>query len=155
MKNRPEKGQSLVEFSVSLIVVLIILSGIIDLGRLFFYYIAMRDAAQEGIVYGMITPADCSGIVSRTQSLLSSEADVQVMINGKTCAAAVADDADLADNTPPTGPEDGCSGNTIEVTVIDDDFPITMPFLGTIIGSNTLRLEAPVTGTILRPQCDD
>lgn len=136
-----QSGQALVEFAVSLIILLIILSGILDLGRMFFYYIAMRDAAQEGIVYGIIEPADCSEIVDRTEALLSdpSRSTVTVTVNGSLCGAA--------------GPADACSGNTLLVEVEDPAFPISMPFLATILGRNTITLNASVTGTILRPQC--
>ena len=42
-----EKGQSMVELAVSVVVLLILLAGVVDLGRLAFYYITLRDAAQE------------------------------------------------------------------------------------------------------------
>jgi hypothetical protein len=46
-----------------------------------------------------------------------------------------------------------CLGSPIQVDVTYTDFPITMPFLGTIIGSQTLTIHAKVTDTILRPTC--
>jgi hypothetical protein len=148
-KHLREKGQSLLEFAVSLILLVIILAGIIDLGRMFFYYIAMRDAAQEGIVYGIAYPSnsDCAEIDNRIKALLSDDnarIQVVVLINGVACNAA--DDDGVY-------PDDACSGNEIEVSVIDPEFPITMPFLGAILGRNTIALNASVTGTILRPQC--
>ncbi len=140
-EKRGAKGQSLVEFAVSLVVLLIILSGVVDLGRLFFYYIAMRDAAQEGVVYGIVNPNHCSQITDRTIGILSDDSRimVEITVNGQDCADAEASDA--------------CAGNTLEVTVTDPEFPLSMPFLGVFLGRNSLNVEASVTGTILRPQC--
>ena len=141
---RREKGQSLVEFAVSLVLLMIILSGILDLGRLFFYYIAMRDAAQEGVVYGIIEPLDTVQIDSRARQLLSDDTGIAltITINGTDY---VSGDSVAA--------SDGCNGNEMIVTITDPDFPITMPFLGTILGRNSITLDASVSGTILRPSC--
>jgi hypothetical protein len=46
-----------------------------------------------------------------------------------------------------------CTGNTIRVTAVYDDFQITMPFLGLLIGGQTIPIRASVTDTILRPAC--
>ena len=53
---RKEQGQSLVELALSLTLLLLLLGGAIDLGRMFFTYIALRDAAQEGAIYGSYCP---------------------------------------------------------------------------------------------------
>jgi hypothetical protein len=49
-------GQSLIEFAVILPVFLMLLMGVVDLGRIFFIYIAMYNAAQEGALYACTTP---------------------------------------------------------------------------------------------------
>jgi hypothetical protein len=41
----------------------------------------------------------------------------------------------------------------MRVTAVYPDFPLTMPFMGAILGSQTLSLQASVTATILRPWC--
>jgi len=60
-----QKGQSLVEVAVALPVLLLILLGILDLGRAYFTYIALADAAAEGAAYGAIHPDDTAQIVER------------------------------------------------------------------------------------------
>lgn len=136
-----EKGQSMVELAISLVVLLILVAGIADLGRMFFYYIGMRDSAQEGVVYGITEPAQCQEIIDRAVSLLNDPDGIQVdvTVNGVDCASATAVDA--------------CSGNALWVTVTDPNFDINMPFLGTILGRQQIKLEAEVSGTILRPAC--
>ncbi len=51
-----ERGQSMVEFSLTLVMLLVILSGVLDLGRGFFSYIAIQNAAGEGALYAAINP---------------------------------------------------------------------------------------------------
>lgn len=49
-------GQSLIEFAVAVPVFLLLLMGVLDLGRIFFVYLAMYNAAQEGALYACTTP---------------------------------------------------------------------------------------------------
>jgi len=53
-----ERGQSLVEFALMLPVLLIMLMGTLDIGRMYFAYIAIQNAAGEGALYAAIHP-DC------------------------------------------------------------------------------------------------
>ena len=138
-----ERGQSLVELAAGLLVLLILVMGIIDLGRVLFYYTTLRDAAQEGAVYGAINPQDCAGIYSRARSPLANSSegsiDVDVKMNGVEC------------NSAPIG--SACSGQAIEVIVTQPNFPLTTPILGVFLGTEHLKLVSSITGTILRPPC--
>jgi hypothetical protein len=165
--NRSEKGQSLVEFAVSLVILLIILAGIIDLGRLFFYFIAMRDAAQEGVMYGIIDPAGYDQIFARTQALLTDDSDVRKYdntacldhvppidtANDSTICITVSINGTAYDESPV--PAAACAGNGIKVEVRAPAFRITMPFLASILNRNSIDLHTSVTGTILTPSCPD
>ena len=51
-----ERGQSLVELGVSLVILLYLLSGAAEFGVLFFQFVQLRDAAQEGALYGSMNP---------------------------------------------------------------------------------------------------
>jgi Flp pilus assembly protein TadG len=62
---RRERGQSLVEFVLILPVLLIALAGMLDLGRLYFAYVAVTDAAAEGAAYAAIYPDDSDGVKDR------------------------------------------------------------------------------------------
>jgi hypothetical protein len=46
-----------------------------------------------------------------------------------------------------------CTGNGIRVTATYPDFPITMPFMGAILGQ-TIPISATVVDTILSPACN-
>ncbi len=39
-----------------MVILLFLVGGIVDLGRGFFTYMALRDAVQEGALYGSINP---------------------------------------------------------------------------------------------------
>lgn len=146
-----EKGQSMVEFAVSLVIILVLLAGVVDLGRMFFYYIAMRDAAQEGVLYGSAYPGNCEQIALRVSDLLSSDApSVTVYINNKLCSDAKAADIALGSG----GPKDGCNPNPIKIVVEDTNFKLTMPFIGAIVGENNkITLNATAIGGVVRYQC--
>lgn len=51
-----ERGQSLVEMSLMMVILLTILSAVLDLGRGFYSYIAIQNAAGEGALYAAINP---------------------------------------------------------------------------------------------------
>jgi hypothetical protein len=143
LHKRNEKGQALMELAVSITVLFIILAGVVDLGRMLFHYIAMRDAAQEAAAYGSINPTHCDQIRDRAWVAMASSPFVTVTatIDGVACASAASD------------PSKACFGNEIHVSLSDPAFPITMPFIGAFLGSQSIPLEAHITGTILRPAC--
>ena len=137
---RSESGQSLVELGLSLVVVLLLLAGIVDLGRLLFFYIAMRDAAQEGAIVGELNPRDCNAIESRVDSYLGATYpdgfDVNILVNGADCFAAARVESW------------SCEGRDIMVTV-GAPFEFMMPLLG----GRAFKVTASITGTVMRPAC--
>lgn len=62
-----EQGQSLVEFAIILPVLLLIVLGTIDLGMGFKTYIALTNAAREGVRWISIHPSDQAGARDRVQ----------------------------------------------------------------------------------------
>jgi Flp pilus assembly protein TadG len=133
---KEEKGQSLVEMAFGLVVLLLLVGGIVDLGRAFFSTMTLRDAVQEGALYGSIDPTNTTSIKNH---VLSSDARVPDMIGSGDITVEVL-------GAP-------CAGNRIRVTANYSDFPITMPFMGAILGTQTYGLSATVTDSILRPAC--
>ncbi len=137
-----ETGQSLLELAVSMVVLLVLLAGVIDIGRMAFHYISLRDAAQEGVVFGSIYPTHCDQIIDRVRANLADPTNVKitVLFDGVPCIEVTATYTE-------------CDSNEIEVTATDPDFPLTMPFLGTFIGSQSISLSAEASGSMLRPIC--
>ena len=56
-RKHTERGQSLVEFSLSAMLLVILLSGLLDLGRVYFTYVALEDAAGEAALYLSLNPS--------------------------------------------------------------------------------------------------
>jgi hypothetical protein len=142
--NNSQRGQSLIEVALSLTFMLIMLAGAVDVGRIFIAYISMRDAAQEGIAFGSVFPTYCNQIIQRTISSSTNMFQptagmVTVMIGGANCASA--------------DPEQACIGNEIMVTISNPAYPLTMPFIGAALGSQTIPLEVSARDTVLRPPC--
>jgi hypothetical protein len=135
-----EKGQSMVELALTITILMILLAGAIDMGRAFFTYMAMRDAAQEGAAYGSVNPFDEAGIKSRVWDNLD-----QVVPDPEHTQ----DTMDVSINYG--GPK--CLGNEIIIYVEYPDFPLAMPFLGWILNSQTLAIRATIKDNILNPAC--
>jgi hypothetical protein len=143
---RSEKGQSLLELAVSLVFLLTILAGIVDLGRAIFTKFALQDAAEEGIVFGTSFPTHCNQIHERIAYNLSNEIlpdDIAVVVTIKRNNGSYAPCSGIPIAEVFAGKE-----MRIEVS---QTFQITMPFLGAIIGQ-TIPLRATANGIILRPQ---
>ena len=137
---RRERGQSIVEFALGLTVMVVLLSGVVSFGMGLYYYVYMRDAAQEGAVYGSLNPDDTSGINQRVR-----DAD-----GGGGLIYNIYTSGDLGVAVSYSGSH--CEGNGISVT-LTYDYPIFMPFIGTLLGSNVISMSASVTDTILTPVC--
>lgn len=133
---KSERGQSLVELAISIVILIYLLAGAVEFGLVFFQYVQLRDAAQEGALYGSMHPTDTAGIETRAKNASSSPIDL------------VADP--LVDvNVVVTGPS--CEGSALEVTV-SYDHQVFMPFMSQFIGE-IVNLDAVVTDTILTPIC--
>ncbi len=62
------RGQSLVEFAFVTPVLLLLLLGVIDLGRLYADYVDLKNGARDGAGYGILKPSDTTGMKSRVLS---------------------------------------------------------------------------------------
>lgn len=51
-----QQGQSMVEMALMMVILLTILSAVLDLGRGFFSFIAIQNAAGEGALYAALNP---------------------------------------------------------------------------------------------------
>jgi len=158
-----EQGQSLIEFAISLVIILLLLAGVVDLGRAFFAYIIIRDAAQEGAVYGAIHAdhSDLENLIREhvetafidpdspsTPPINLSNLTVATTIVGNPCAG---EHQDVTDHD-----EDGDTTEFITNAImvkVDYKLPIIMPFLGTVLGSQEINMSAGIENTTMVPIC--
>lgn len=134
----PPRGQSMVEFAFTLVIILVLLVGLIDLGRAIFTYLALRDAAQEGASFASYNPTDTTGITNR---VCNSSNMVSDLCNNP----GIDTDVNIVGSA--------CSGNGVEVVVTLNNFTLVTPFLGAIVGSQTIPISTRVTDSILTPPC--
>ncbi len=122
---------------MSFTIFVLLLAAAVDLGRMFLSYVAVREAAEEGAIYGSFNPADTGGIEARTRTSSSTPVDL-------------ADVGLVAVNVGYLG--DACAGNGLQVTVTYS-FSLTMPLIGMILGTQDFPLAATATSTVLAPPC--
>ena len=126
-----ERGQSLVEVAIILPVLLIILAGVLDLGRMYFSYVAITDAAGEGAAYAAIDPEEERGsIYQRAQEATHGlvqieESNVQVDF--------------------PEGKGTGAPA----VVPVTYAFQLAPPFMGVIVPEGRITLTAVASESIL------
>lgn len=136
-KLKSERGQSLVEIAVSLVIILYLLSGAVEFGIAFFQFIQLRDAAQEGALYGSIHPSETNNIIARVRNASSSPLDLA--------------DTSIVNVTVSPAPNPCAADGTTSITVTAEYYhQIFMPFLPILIGTSTIPLTATVTDTILQ-----
>jgi Flp pilus assembly protein TadG len=140
-----ERGQSLVELAISLVILLYLLAGAVEFGLAFFQFVQLRDAAQEGALYGSINPPVNAGDTTKIDAIKtrvkqSSNSPINLQTDTSVNITVTVTDSKY------------CEGGSLEVRV---SYPhqIFMPFIPNLIGSSTINLNAVVTDTILTPVC--
>ncbi|MGD1997027.1 MAG: TadE/TadG family type IV pilus assembly protein [Anaerolineae bacterium] len=130
---RKQSGQSLVEFALVLPVLLLILGGLVDLGRAYFSYVAVTDAAAEGAAYAAADPNNFGEIVERVQAASGGLVEI---------------DPDAVEVAyPPTI----ASGAPITVTV-SYTYTVATPIINRMVTGGRLRLRSTATEVILSTQ---
>jgi len=143
------RGQGMVEFSISLVLMLILLAGVIDLGRMFFIYVELTEAAQEGAAYGSIARdygEQVSSVIARVEERTRMSANQPIDLQGDPNVQIEVNLLDLK------GTGEWCEENRVQVSVRYTT-PITTPFLGAILGTQSIEIPAEIQDTILRPPC--
>jgi len=118
--SRLEQGQSLVEFSLMLVVLLTILSLVLDLGRAYFSFIAIQNAAGEGALYAAINPR-CPHATSASACTNPNNVDYRAKYespNGLVDPQVMDVQVTYADGTDQYSNTTTTEGNPITVTVL-------------------------------------
>jgi Flp pilus assembly protein TadG len=146
-----ERGQSLVEFAISLLILLFLLAGAAEFGVLFFQFVQLRDAAQEGALYGSMNPSNFQGIEDRARA--ASDKPVNLNDSGQVHVSVFVDNTLVWEDGAAQGTTSvACEGHGVRVTV-EYDHQIFMPFLPQILNDSKIPLAATVVDTILTPVC--
>jgi len=147
---KSERGQSLVELGISLLILMYLLSGAVEFGILFFQFVQLRDAAQEGALYGSMNPPSTAtdttrinAIVTRAKHSSPTSSPIDLISDPNVNVIVTVTDGQY------------CEGGSLEEKVT---YPhkIIMPFIPQILGRSNnpyIPLNASVTDTILSPVC--
>jgi len=151
---RSERGQSLVELAISLVILLYLLSGAVEFGIIFFQYVQLRDAAQEGALYASTHPTqlDLPAIKDRIQYSSSSPINLANEVTSGKVTITISIDGIPSTDAANYATVD-CEGHGLQVQV-QYTHHIFMPFIPQLISRTDIPLTATVTDTILSPyQC--
>jgi len=130
---RTEKGQAIVEMALILPILLLLVFGIIEFGRVIHTYMVVTDLSREGARAGAVGKTD---------------AEIQTTVgNNATAAGLDISNPDYAVNIIPAAVGKRARGTSVEVEVIYS-VDIIAPLIGNIIGDpyvissqTTMRVE--------------
>ncbi len=141
-RTRP-RGQALVELALVIPVLFLLLAGALDLGRLFYSQITIRNAAREGALEASVNPTSfqagqacndttnrvmCRAITESQNSFVTvAPANVSLTCNPTSCATGL--------------------GNTVALRVTGT-FQLIMPLLSVFTGGQTFTIESTATAQI-------
>lgn len=132
-----EEGQGLVEFAIGLVVLILILSGVADLGRAYFTYVALSNAAGEGALYASFAPS-CPNATAGTACAIPNNVDYRVRNESPSGVIDTSQITSVTVQTPnPDLPE---LGDPITVTLVYEYEFITPLFRS--IGADSIDLHA-------------
>ena len=120
---RAVRGQGLLELAIVLPVLLVLLLGLLDVGRAYYAMVSLKDAVSEGASYAASHP-------TQTTQILERAADASSAFLVLTPDMFTIDYVD-----PPT------SGQPVTVSVAYDMVLVT-PFVSAIVPGGTLTLRA-------------
>lgn len=146
-----ERGQSLVELGISMLILVYLLAGAVEFGVLFFQFVQLRDAAQEGALYGSTSPQNVNAIIDRVKYSSNSPLKLDQLVTSGDVTISISIDG--IPSTHANYSKVDCEGNGIQV-VVGYKHRIFMPFMAALLGRSadpTIPLSASVTDTILTP----
>ena len=146
------RGQALVEFALVIVIVLLLMVGILDFGRVVFASNNMSHAAREATRQASVSPLDCDSIYYVVQHQTQASSDVTVTVEYRrhpsssipnpawatVACPVVYDPSATYDFDPATGmlgtvaPGAAIEGE-VRVTVADQ-VPLATPLIATLVG---------------------
>lgn len=139
-KRHLERGQALVETAIGFLFILVILLGMLDMGRLYFLYIALEDSAGEAALFLAINYT-CKDD-SKTQCADPNNAYYRA-------EHAVDNDLDWSKATITVEQPDGVGTGGKVVVTIEYPFTLLTPIISQIVGDDTIKLTGSATQTMV------
>lgn len=160
-KKDSERGQSLIELAVSFTLIMFILSGAVDIGRAYFAVISMRDAVQEGVIFGSANPDDITAIEDRVKFSSTGPLDFTTFPSSDIIVTWNINGTSYTEGTIGSLAGGPCAGfyvtggsthsNWVDVR-LEYQFPFATPVISALFPTG-LRLAVHDQHTILAPEC--
>ena len=109
---RDTRGQALIEFTVAFILIIILLFGVIEVGRLVLVYTTITNAAADGVRYAIVHGADSP----------ATPDDIETVVKSRLTWMNTANGGPLTISVPTAG---GPVGSTVTVSIVYAYDPIT------------------------------
>lgn len=156
--SKKDQAQALVETALGMVIIVIIMAGLIDLGRIWFIYTVLEDAAGEGALYLAIKPdcpdpnattptTDCTNpgnaawrIRESSKGLVQLDDPLTTRINTDPDSLYPDDDVNPGIHEP---------GETVYIE-IEHDIELLTPFIQGIAGSDGLTLTVDASQVIVK-----
>ena len=155
-QGRRSRGQALAEFALVVPIFLIVLFGIIDLGRYVYTWNALNQAARESARAGSVgvRPQECNGLAR--DACVDAVARARITGFGlrsgwSSSSSATAGTFVQCLRTPNGGTTpspiamSGCSSDDLLDVKLSADFVLVTPLIGQFLGTQPLTGEATVT----------
>lgn len=148
-RRNAERGQSLVEMSIGFVILIIIVMGILDLGRAYYTNLALEDAAGEAALYLALYP-ECPVASSSCPGALNAEyrAKNSGGWSDWTSAQFTYEYQEPGQGWTTTIPADPDVGTLVKVT-IKIPFQVLTPVITAIVRSNTITLSSYAVSVIV------
>jgi Flp pilus assembly protein TadG len=145
------RGQSIAEFAIILPVLLLLAAAAIDLGRLFYSYLAVENAAKEGALFGARKPLcddelACPGPGQSVAWAVENEAKTLLKQGANSLLATQVTCLDTAGSQVPNLQD--CQDGYKYIVTVSYQFPLITPIISSIVG-NSLTLSSTSTATVI------
>jgi hypothetical protein len=135
-----------------MVFLVVLLMGVLDLGRAYFTYLALKDAAAEGAYFASAFPQciDADGVANDSPAC-ADDHNVPFRVEHSAVRGGLIDWASAGIAT--TLPGTLAAGQVLTVTVTYN-YQLITPFAGTLANGQVLTLTAASAATIIRvPNC--
>jgi Flp pilus assembly protein TadG len=157
-RRRRQSAQSLTEFALILPVLMLILLGVVDFGRVFYYWTSIANAAREGARYAITHPtaitSGCKADPNNVKYRVKQEAGTTMVLSDANVAvywvdATTGAPTDAAANCNPLPGDQRIYQNPNAVRVdVTYDFRAITPLISNFWGGGALRIASSTTMVI-------
>jgi hypothetical protein len=143
LERRRARGQALVEFSLTIVIFLVLMMAIVDLGRGIYMFNGVSEAAREIARVTSVHPGTPFGNSPQTAGVVASQKQLIPNLGDPTFTCV-----DMTDTVVPLDVNGRCEatkGNRVRVTLVAPYQAVTplLGLIGTVNMQSTTSLEIP------------